>query len=105
ALGASTRASARDPGGTIHFDGNFAISGTLGTMPTTMPVVVQASGPVGDLDRAVTLVPDESPLNHPSGFAALSLVTSIAVSDRVFTALGSSGGRSYGRLCLRIDIR
>src|SRR5688572_6678882 len=73
-------------------------------MPTTIPIEVRASGPVGDLDRAVTLVADESALNHPSGFAALSLVTSIAVSDRVFTALGSSGGRSYGRMCVRIDI-
>ena len=97
-------ASAGDIAGTLDFDGNFAVSGTLGTMPTTIPVVVRASGPAGDLAPAVTLVADESPLNHPSGFAALSLITSIAVSDRVFTALGSSGGRSYGRLCLRIDI-
>jgi len=104
-LGTYKLASAGDLAGTIDFDGNFAISGTLGSLPTTIPVVVRASGPVGDLDRAVTLVADESPLNHPSGFAALSLVTSIAVSDRVFTALGSSGGRSYGRLCVRIDIR
>src|SRR5687768_779899 len=103
-LGTYKLASAGDIAGTLDFDGNFAISGTLGTMPTTIPVVVRASGPVGDLDRAVTLVADESSLNHPSGFAALSLVTSIAVSDRVFTALGSSGGRSYGRMCVRIDI-
>ncbi len=104
-LGTYKLASAGDIAGTIDFDGNFAISGTLGTMPATIPVVVRASGPAGDLDRALTLVADESPLNHPSGFAALSLVTSIAVSDRVFTALGSSGGRSYGRLCVRIDIQ
>ena len=103
-LGTYKLASAGDIAGTIDFDGNWAISGTLGAMPTTIPVVVNASGPVGDLDRTVTLVADESPLNHPSGFAALSLITSIAVSDRVFTALGSSGGRSYGRMCLRIDI-
>jgi hypothetical protein len=104
-LGTYKLASAGDIAGTIDFDGNWAISGTLGTMPTTIPVVVRASGPTGDLERAVTLVADESPLNHPSGFAALSLVTSIAVSDRVFAALGSSGGRSYGRMCLRIDIQ
>ena len=104
-LGTYKLASAGDIAGTLDFDGNFAISGVLGAMPTTIPIVVRASGPVGDLDRALTQVPDESPLNHPSGFAALSLTTSIAVADRVFTALGSSGGRSYGRLCLRIDIR
>jgi len=104
-LGTYKLASAGDLAGTLDFDGNFAISGTLGAMPTTIPVVVRASGPAGDLDRALTLVPDESPLNHPSGFAALSLVTSIAVSDRVFNALDSSGGRSYGRLCIRIDIQ
>lgn len=103
-LGTYKLASAGDIAGTIDFDGNWAISGTLDTMPVTIPVVVEASGPVGDLDSALTLVADESPLNHPSGFAALSLVTSIAVSDRVFTALGSSGGRSYGRMCFRIDI-
>lgn len=104
-LGTYKLASAGDIAGTLDFDGNFAISGTLGTMPATIPVVVRASGPAGDLERALTLVADESPLNHPSGFAALSLVTSIAVSDRVFTALGSSAGRSYGRLCMRIDIQ
>ena len=104
-LGTYKLASAGDIAGTIDFDGNFAISGTLGSMPTTIPVVVRASGPVGDLERAETLVADESPLNHPGGFAALSLVTSIAVADRVFTALGSSSGSSYGRMCLRIDIR
>ena len=104
-LGTYKLASAGDIAGTIDFDGNWAISGTLGTMPTTIPVVVGASGPTGDLERAVTLVADESPLNYPSGFAPLSLATSIAVSDRVFTALGSSSGRSYGRMCVRIDIR
>ena len=104
-LGTYKLASAGDLAGTIDFDGNFAISGTLGALPTTIPVSVRARGPVGDLGRAVTLVADESPLNHPSGFAALSLVTSIAVADRVFMALGSSGGRSYGRMCMRIDIR
>jgi hypothetical protein len=50
-------------------------------------------------------VADESPLNHPSGLASLSLAASIAVADRVLIALGSSGGRSYGRLCMRIDIQ
>jgi hypothetical protein len=103
-LGTYKLASAGDLAGTVDFDGNFAVSGALGALPTTIPVIVRASGPVGELPRADTLVADESPLNHPSGFAALSLVTSIAVSDRVFTALGSSGGRSYGRMCVRIDI-
>ena len=103
-LGTYKLASPGDLAGTVDFDGNFAISGTLGALPTTIPVVVDATGPVGDLPRSTTLVPDESPLNHPSGLAALSFVTSIAVSDRVFTALGSSGGRSYGRMCMRIDI-
>jgi hypothetical protein len=104
-LGTYKLASAGDLAGTVDFDGNFAISGTLGALPTTIPVVVRASGPVGDLPKSTSLVADESALNHPSGLAALSLVTSIAVSDRVFTALGSSGGRSYGRLCMRIEIR
>ena len=64
------------------------------------------SGPTGDpLPEATTLVADESPLNHPSGFASLSFATSIAVADRVLLALGSSSGRSYGRLCMRIDIQ
>ena len=104
-LGTYKLASAGDIAGTVDFDGNFAISGTLGTLPMTIPVVVRASGPMGTLPKSTSLVADESPLNYPSGLAALSLVTSIVVSDRVFTALGSSGGRSYGRLCVRIDIR
>ena len=104
-LGTYKLASAGDLAGTVDFDGNFAISGTLGALPTTIPVFVRASGPTGDpLPTTTTLVADESPLNHPSGFAALSLATSIAVADRVFIALGSSGGRSFGRLCMRIDI-
>src|SRR6185503_13197343 len=78
---------------------------TLGAAPTTIPVVIRASGPAGDSPDSTTLVADESPLDHPSGLAALSLVTSIAVSDSVFTALGSSAGRSYGSLCLRVDIQ
>ena len=56
----------------------------------------RAARPGDPLPDSTTLVADESPLDHPSGLAALSLVTSIAVSDSVFTALGSSGGRSYG---------
>jgi hypothetical protein len=103
-LGTYKLASAGDLAGTVDFDGNFAISGTLGALPTTIPVAVDATGPTGQLPRSRSLVADESPLNYPSGIAALSLVTSIAVSDRVFLALGSSGGRSYGRMCLRIDI-
>jgi hypothetical protein len=105
-LGTYKLASPGDTAGTVDFDGNFAISGTLGALPTTIPVVIRASGPAGDpVPNSTTLVADESPLDHPSSFAALSLVTSIAVADRVFTALGSSTGRSYGRLCLRVDIR
>ena len=104
-LGTYKLASAGDLAGTVDFDGNFAISGTLGTLPTTIPVIVDASGPTGDLPKSTSLVADESPLNHPSGIAALSLVTSIAVADRVFIALGSSGGRSYGRMCVRADVR
>ena len=105
-LGTYKLASPGDTAGTVDFDGNFAISGTLGAAPATTPVEIRASGPAGDqLPTSTTLVADESPLDHPSGLAALSLVTSIAVSDRVFTALGSSAGRSYGSLCLRVDIR
>jgi hypothetical protein len=105
-LGTYKLASAGDLAGTVDFDGNFAISGTLGALPTTIPVIVRASGPTGNpLPETSTLVADESPLNHPSGLASLSLATSIAVADRVLVALGSSGGRSYGRLCMRIDIR
>ena len=105
-LGTYKLASPGDIAGTVDFDGNFAISGILGAAPTTIPVVVRASGPTGSpLPDSTTLVADESPLDHPSGLAALSLVTSIAVADSVFTALGSSAGRSYGNLCLRIDIR
>ena len=105
-LGTYKLASAGDLAGTVDFDGNFAISGTLGALPRTIPVIVRASGPTGDpLPETTTLVADESPLNHPSGFASLSLVTSIVVADRVLIALGSSGGRSYGRLCMRIDIQ
>jgi hypothetical protein len=105
-LGTYKLASAGDLAGTVDFDGNFAISGTLGALPTTIPVVVRASGPTGNpLPETTTLVADESPLNHPSGFASLSLATSIAVADRVLVALGSSSGRSYGRLCMRIDIQ
>ena len=105
-LGTYKLASPGDTAGTVDFDGNFAISGTLGAAPTTIPVEIRASGPAGDpLPKSTTLVADESALDHPSGLAALSLVASIAVSDSVFTALGSSAGRSYGNLCLRIDIR
>ena len=103
-LGTYKLASAGDIAGTLDFDGNFAVSGTLGAPPPAIPVAVDATGPAGELERALTLVADESPLNHPSGFASLSFATSIAVADRVFTALGSSGGRSYGRMCMRIDI-
>ena len=103
-LGTYKLASAGDPAGTIDFDGIFAVSGTLGALPATIPVVVRATGPGGQLPASRTAVADESPLNHPSGFATLSLVSSIAVSDRVLRALGSNAGRSYGRMCLRIDI-
>ena len=103
-LGTYKLASASESVGTVDFDGNFAISGTLGALPATIPVVVRANGPAGDLPKSISFVADESPLNHPSGLAALSLVTSIAVSDGVLGALGSSGARSYGRMCVRADV-
>ena len=103
-LGTYKLASATDSLGTVDFDGNFAISGTLGALPATIPVVVRADGPTGHVPKSLSFVADESALNHPSGFAALSLVTSIAVSDGVLNALGSSGARSHGRMCVRVDL-
>ena len=105
-LGTYKLASPGTPVGTIDFDGNFAISGALGALPDAIPVEVRARGPRGDrLPLSRTLVADESALNYPAGFASLSLITSIDVTDRALNALGSGSGRSHGTQCVRIRIR
>jgi hypothetical protein len=105
-LGTYKLASPGTLAGTIDFDGNFAISGTLGALPAAIPVEVSGRGP-GDasLPTSRTLVADESALNYPAGFASLSLITSIDVTDSAFLALGSGSGRSYGTQCVRIELR
>jgi hypothetical protein len=105
-LGTYKLASPGTPVGTVDFDGNFAISGTLGSLPQGIPIEVVARGPRGArLRTSRTLVADESALNYPAGFATLSLITSIDVTDRALAVLGSGSGRSYGTLCMRIEIR
>ena len=77
---------AGDTAGTVDFDGNFAISGTLGAMPATIPVeVARAAAPGSGSRLRATLVADESALELPDAASpALSLVTPIAVSDSAF---------------------
>ena len=105
-LGTYKLASPGTLAGTIDFDGNFAISGTLGALPAAIPVEVVARGPGGERrPTSRTLVADESALNYPAGFPSLSLITSIDVTDSAFAALGSASGRSYGTQCVRIEIR
>jgi hypothetical protein len=105
-LGTYKLASPGTLAGQIDFDGNFSISGTLGAVPPSIPVEVAARGPGGErLPTSHTLVADESALNYPAGFGSLSLITSIDVTDRALAALGSGSGRSYGSLCVRIDLR
>jgi hypothetical protein len=105
-LGTYKLASPGTLAGTIDFDGNFAISGTLGALPSAIPVEVVARGPGGKRRPASrTLVADESALNYPAGFPSLSLITSIDVTDSALAALGSGSGRSHGTQCVRIEIR
>jgi hypothetical protein len=54
---------------------------------------------------ARTFVADESPLNYPAGLPVLSLVTPVSVTDSAFAALASGTSRSYGSLCIRIEVR
>ena len=91
--------------GKVGFDGLFAVTGTLGAPPASVPVEVAASGAGQALPRALTLVPDESQLNYPAGLPALSLVTPVSVTDSAFAALDSATSRSYGTLCMRIEVR
>jgi len=105
-LGTYKLASAGDVAGVVDFDGNWAISGLLGPPPATIPLEVLArDASEAEIPVSSSLVADESPLNHPSGFPALSLVTSIAVSDQALNVLGSGAGSSYGRLCMQITLR
>ena len=90
--------------GMVGFDGLFAISGTLGALPRTVPVEVVARGDGRRLPTARTLVADESPLNYPSGLPPLSLVTPVSVTDTAFNALRAGSGRSHGSLCMRIEL-
>ena len=91
--------------GTVTFDGQFAIVGSIGAPPATTAVEVLARGDGRRLPRARSLVADESRLNYPSGLPALSLVTPVSVTDRAFAALGAGSGRSHGSLCMRIELR
>lgn len=105
-LGTYKLASPGTVAGTIDFDGRFAISGTLGAPPPTIPVEVLGHGPDGaPTPTSRTLVTDESSLNYPSGFPALSLIATIGVAESAFAALGSGTGRSHGSLCMRVELR
>jgi hypothetical protein len=105
-LGTYKLASPGTTAGQVGFDGLFAVTGTLGRAPAGIPLrVVARDAGGGRLPVSDTLVADEAALNHPGGLPALSLLTSIAVGDRAFAALGSGSGRSYGTLCMRVELR
>jgi hypothetical protein len=104
-LGTYKLASPGDVAGVMDFDGSAAISGLLGSPPRTIALsVVAEDGDGTNVPSSHSEVADESPLNHPSGFPALSLVTSIAVTDQALAVARSSAGSVYGRMCTRIDL-
>lgn len=105
-LGTYKLASPGDVAGVMDFDGNAAISGLLGPPPTSIRVQAIATDSEGErIPTSNSLVADESPLNHPSGFPALSLITSIAVTDQALAVMRSAAGATFGRLCVRVEIQ
>ena len=91
--------------GRVSFDGLWAVTGTLGAQPPSIPVEVVARGGGESLPLARTLVADESRLNYPAGLPAVSLITPVSVTDGAFAVLDSATSRSHGTLCMRIEVK
>ncbi|HEX8066820.1 MAG TPA: hypothetical protein VF520_09865 [Thermoleophilaceae bacterium] len=91
--------------GTATNDAFSAVVGRVGPLPPRTDVEVSARDLGSDrVVRTSVLAADESALDVPAGFSALSFVAPLAVADASARALSSIPARSSGSMCARIAL-
>jgi hypothetical protein len=89
--------------GTLSNDAFSAVVGTVGALPRMTQV--QATGTDHDTGAKKTVetgIADETDIDNPTGFSALSSVGPLAIAQAAGGVMRSAPGRLTGRMCLRI---
>jgi hypothetical protein len=89
--------------GTLTNDAFSAVVGTVGTLPRMTQVV--ATGTDHDTGAKKTIetgIADETDIDNPTGFSALSSVGPLAIAQAAGGAMRSAPGRLTGEMCLKI---
>jgi hypothetical protein len=92
--------------GILSNDGESAVVGQLGRMPTSFPLKVVGQ----DLDAKTirtsnVRIADESALGLPTGSSALTQVGALAIGELTYDLLRGVPLRQSGSMCVRISIR
>jgi hypothetical protein len=91
--------------GTLLGDGIDAVTGRVGALPDSFPLVVSALDQ--DSGRRVTLrsqVADETAVGNPSGSSPASGLAAVAAGQAAYEALQGSPARQSGGMCMHITI-
>ena len=91
--------------GTLLGDGIDAVTGRVGPLPDSFPLVVSALDQ--DSGRRVTLrsqVADETAVGNPSGSSPASGLAAVAAGQAAYEVLQGSPARQSGGMCMHITI-
>ena len=92
--------------GTLTGDGAFSVSGIVGALPPSFPMVVNAR----DLDTKKTqttsvVVADERDVGNPTGAEPLGVVGTAAIAQAAYGILHGSPVHTSGDMCVEIKIK
>ena len=91
--------------GTVSNDALAAVVGSMGGLPRTTDLVVNARDADADhSERTEVQVADESAVDTPSGFSALGFLGPLAVADAATRVMRSVPARESGRQCVRLEL-
>jgi hypothetical protein len=89
--------------GTLSNDAFSAVVGTVGALPrTTRLQAIGTDHDTGAKKTVETGIADETDVDNPTGFSALSSVGPLAIAQAAGGVMRSAPGRLTGRMCLRI---
>jgi hypothetical protein len=88
--------------GTLSNDGIFSVGGTLGALPSRIPMQITAH----DLDTGATKtmalqLADERSIGNPTGVSPLAFVGAASVAQSAYTILHGSPIHASGDMCVR----
>ncbi|MCW2966546.1 MAG: hypothetical protein JWM71_318 [Solirubrobacteraceae bacterium] len=92
--------------GTLSGDGIFAVTGTVGALPPSFPLVVNATNlDTGAKQQLNVNLADERGVGNPTGFEPLGFVGSGAVAQAAYSILQGSPINESGDMCVAIRVR